>query len=204
MQRQLDQLVRLVDDLLDVSRISTGKLELRKERVNLKEVVSSAVDASRPLIDRMGHQLNVTLPKQTLTVDADLARLGQVFCILLNNAAKYMDRGGRIWLAVERQGSDVLVSVKDTGVGIAADHLEGIFHMFSQVEGTLDRSQGGLGIGLTLVRRLVEMHDGRIEAHSEGSGKGSEFVVRLPVVVEASGPLAPEPEPPAPLAISCP
>lgn len=190
MQRQLDQIVRLVDDLLDVSRISTGKLELRKEQVNLKEVVTSAAEASRPLIDRMGHTLAITIPKQTLTVDADPARLGQVFVNLLNNAAKYMDRGGRIWLAVERQGSDVLVSVKDTGVGIATDQLTGIFQMFSQVQSSLGRSQGGLGIGLTLVKRLVELHGGRIEPHSDGPGKGSEFVVRLPLVVEASGPLA--------------
>ncbi len=191
MQRQLDQIVRLVDDLLDVSRISTGKLQLRKGRVSMKEVVTSAVEASRPLIERMGHRLSVTIPNQALTVDADQTRLGQVFVNLLNNAAKYMDRGGRIWLAVERQGSDVLVSVKDTGVGIAADHLAGIFQMFSQVESSLERSQGGLGIGLTLVKRLVELHGGRIEAHSDGPGQGAEFVVRLPLVVEASGPLAP-------------
>ncbi len=201
MHRQLDQIVRLVDDLLDVSRISTGKLELRKERVHLREVVNGAVEASRPFIDRMGHRLTITAPNQALTVDADPTRLGQVFVNLLNNAAKYMDRGGRIWLAVERQGSDVLVSVRDTGVGIAADHLPGIFQMFSQVEGSLERSQGGLGIGLTLVKRLVELHGGRIEAHSDGPGKGSAFVVRLPLVVEASGPLAPagREEAPAPM-----
>jgi PAS domain S-box-containing protein len=190
MQRQLDQIVRLVDDLLDVSRISTGKLELRKGQVNLREVVTGAAEASGPLIDRMGHTLAVTIPKTTLTVDADPTRLGQVFVNLLNNAAKYMDRGGRIWLAVERQGSDVLVSVKDTGVGIATDQLSGIFQMFSQVQSSLERSQGGLGIGLTLVKRLVELHGGRIEVHSDGPGKGSEFVVRLPLMVEASGPLA--------------
>jgi two-component system CheB/CheR fusion protein len=200
MQRQLDQMVRLVDELLDVSRISAGKLELRKERVLLRAVIERAVESSRPLIDRMGHQLTVTLPNQALALDADPTRLGQVFCNLLNNAAKYSDRGGHVWLAVERQGSDVLVSVRDTGVGIAANHLPGIFHMFSQVEGTLDRSQGGLGIGLTLVKRLVELHGGRIEARSEGRGKGSEFVVRLPLIVEASGPKAPAEadEPPAP------
>ncbi|WP_439627054.1 PAS domain S-box protein [Gemmata sp.] len=199
MHRQLDQVVRLVDDLLDVSRISTGKLELRTERVPLRAVLDRAMEASGPLIDQMGHELTVSAPGQTLTVDADPARLGQVFCNLLNNAAKYMDRGGRIWLAVERQGSDAVVSVRDAGVGIAADQLPHIFQMFSQVEGSLDKSQGGLGIGLTLVKRLVEMHGGRIEARSDGPGRGSEFVVRLPVVVEASGPLAPVgPEPPAP------
>ncbi len=200
MQRQLDQIVRLVDDLLDVSRISTGKLVLRKERVELRSVVNGAVETSRPLIERMGHRLTVTLPEQKLTVDADPTRLGQVFCNLLNNAAKYSDRGGHVRLTAERQGGDVLVSVNDTGVGIAADHLPGIFQMFSQVEGTLERSQDGLGIGLTLVKRLVELHGGRIEARSEGPGKGSEFVVRLPLVAEASGPLAPAAtgEPPAP------
>jgi PAS domain S-box-containing protein len=200
MQRQLDLLVRLVDDLLDVSRISTGKLVLRKERVQLAVVVAGAVETSRPLIDRMGHELTVSLPNQTLTVEGDATRLGQVVCNLLNNAAKYTDRGGRIWLTVERQGSDVLVSVRDNGVGIAADHFPGIFRMFSQVEGTLGRSQGGLGIGLTLVKRLVEMHGGTIEGRSGGPGKGSEFVVRLPLVVEASGPSVParREEPPAP------
>lgn len=116
---------------------------------------------------------------------------GQVLVNLLNNAAKSMDRGGHIWLAVERQGSDVLVSVKDTGVGIATDQLSGIFQMFSQVQSSLERSQGGLGIGLTLVKRLVELRGGRIEAHSDGPGNGSEFIVRLPLVVEASGPLSP-------------
>jgi CheY-like chemotaxis protein len=139
----------------------------------------------------MGHQLNVTMPKQPIIVDADLTRLAQVLMNLLNNAAKYTERGGHIWLTVERQGSDVVVSVRDSGIGIAAEQLPRLFQMYSQVEGTLERSQGGLGIGLTLVKRLVEMHGGRIEARSEGPGKGSEFVVRLPLVVEASGTLAP-------------
>jgi PAS domain S-box-containing protein len=200
MQRQLDQMVLLVDDLLDVSRISTGKLELRKEQVQLRAVLDRAVETSRPLIDRMGHELTVTLPNQALTIDADPTRLGQVFANLLNNAAKYSDRGGHIWLTVERQGSDVEVSVKDTGIGIAADQLPGVFNMFSQVEGALERSQGGLGIGLTLAKRLVELHGGRIEVRSGGPGKGSEFRVRLPLVVAESGPLAtvvPD-EPPAP------
>jgi PAS domain S-box-containing protein len=190
MQRQLEQMVRLVDDLLDVSRISSGKLELRKEPVQLSAVVGSAVEASRPLIDHMGHELTMALPKQTIVVEADATRLAQVFSNLLNNSAKYMDRGGHIRLAVERQGSDVVVSVKDSGIGIAADHLPCIFEMFSQVERSLERSQGGLGIGLTLVKRLVEMHGGRIEARSDGLGKGAEFIVRLPVVVGASEPPA--------------
>jgi CheY-like chemotaxis protein/two-component sensor histidine kinase len=183
MERQLDQMVRLVDDLLDMSRISRGKLELRKEHVHLAAVVSSAVETSRPLIDYMGHELTVTLPKQPIILDADLTRLAQVFSNLLNNSAKYMDRGGRIWLSAEREGSDVVVLVKDTGIGIAADQMPRLFEMFSQAERSLERSQGGLGIGLTLVKRLVEMHEGRVEARSEGLGKGAEFIVRLPVVV---------------------
>lgn len=188
MDRQLTQLVRLVDDLMDVSRISRGKIELRKEQVELVAVVNSAVETSRPLIDEMGHELTVTLPQSPVVVDADLIRLAQVFLNLLNNAAKYTERGGHIWLTAERQGSDVVVSVKDTGIGIAADQLPRLFTMFSQLDHSLERSQGGLGIGLTLVKRLVEMHSGRIEARSDGPGKGSEFVVRLPVVVEASMP----------------
>ena len=184
MERQLTQMVRLVDDLMDVSRISRGKLELRKERVPLAAVLSSAVETSRPLIEQMGHELTVTLPKLPLIVDADMTRLAQVFLNLLNNAAKYGDRGGHIQLNVERQGSDVVVTVKDTGIGIAADQLPRIFEMFTQVDRSLEKSQGGLGIGLTLVKRLVEMHGGRVEARSEGPGKGSEFVVRLPLAIE--------------------
>ena len=188
MDRQLNQMVRLVDDLMDVSRISRGKLELKKEWVQLAIVINSAVETSRPIIEQMGHAITVTIPKNPIIVNADLTRLAQVFVNLLNNAAKYSERGGRIWLTAERQGSDVVVTVKDTGIGIAADQLLHIFEMFSQVDRSIERSQSGLGIGLTLVRRLVEMHDGSIEAKSEGAGKGSEFVVRLPVVVEASVP----------------
>jgi PAS domain S-box-containing protein len=186
MERQVTQMVRLVDDLMDVSRIRTGKLELRKERVPLVAVLNSAVETSRPLIEQMGHELTVTLPKQPLMVDADMTRLAQVFLNLLNNAAKYSDRGGHIRLNVERQGSDVVVTVTDTGIGLAADQLPHIFEMFTQIGGSLERSQGGLGIGLMLVKRLVDMHGGGVEAKSEGPGMGSEFVVRLPVVIEAS------------------
>ena len=191
MERQLAQMVRLVDDLLDVSRITRGKLDLRKVQVPVAAVVRSAVETSRPLIDHMGHELTLTLSEQPIIVDADPTRLAQVFSNLLNNSAKYTDRGGHIWLTVERQGSDVVVSVKDTGIGIAADQLPCLFQMFSQVDHSLEKSQGGLGIGLTLVKRLVEMHGGRIEARSEGLGKGAEFVIRLPVVVGASEPQAP-------------
>jgi len=186
--RQLTHMVRLIDDLMDVSRVTRGKLALRKEHVTLAAVVDSAVEASRPLVEQAGHELTVTLPQQALVVDADLTRLAQVFLNLLNNAAKYSDPGGHIQLNVERQASEVVVTVKDTGIGIAADQLPHIFQMFTQVDRSLDKSQGGLGIGLTLVNLLVEMHGGRIEAMSEGLGTGSEFVVRLPLVVEASKP----------------
>ena len=188
MERQLAQMVRLVDDLMDVSRISSGKLQLRKERVPLSAVVNSAVEASRPLIEQMGHELTVTLPQQPLMVDADLTRLAQVFLNLLNNAAKYSHRGGHIRLSAESQGADVVVTVTDNGIGISADQLPRIFEMFTQVDRSLAMSQGGLGIGLTLVKRLVELHGGRVEANSEGPGNGSEFVLRLPVVGDTSKP----------------
>ena len=164
MDRQLGQMVRLVDDLMDVSRISRGKLELKRERVPLAAVVSSAVETSRPLIDQMGHELTVALPTDPIVVEADLTRLAQVFLNLLNNAAKYSERGGHIWLTAEPEGSDVVVTVKDKGIGIATDQLPHIFEMFTQVDRSLEKAHGGLGIGLTLVRRLVEMHNGRIEA----------------------------------------
>jgi PAS domain S-box-containing protein len=184
MGRQLQQLVRLVDDMLDVSRIGHNKLELRKERVELAAVIQRAVESSRLVIEASNHELTVTLPPRQVFLNADLPRLTQVFLNLLTNAAKYTEPGGHIWLTAERQGSDLVVTVKDTGVGIAADMLPHIFEMFQQLDRSLHQSQGGLGIGLTLVRRLVEMHEGRVEAHSEGLGKGSEFVVRLPVIVE--------------------
>ncbi len=188
MERQLSQLVRLVDDLMDMSRISTGKLELRKERVSLAAVINSALETSRPLIEEMGHELTVTMPKEEIVLDADLTRLAQVFMNLLNNAAKYSDRAGHIWLVVERQGSDVTVSIRDSGIGIAFDQLPRIFEMFSQVDRSLQKSQGGLGIGLTLVKRLVEMHGGAVDVRSEGLGEGSEFIVRLPVLVATTKP----------------
>ena len=181
MERQLKQMVRLVDDLLDVSRITTGKLELRKERVDLAAVVRDAVEASRPLIDRGGHELTVTLPPDPVLLDADPTRLAQVFVNLLNNAAKYSEPGGHIRLTAEREGSEVVVCVRDTGIGIPADELPHVFEMFMQVDTAWQRAQGGLGIGLSLVKELVELHGGRVEAHSDGPGKGSEFVVRLPV-----------------------
>lgn len=181
--RQVAVMVRLVDDLLDVSRISRKKLDIRKERVELATVLDSAVESSRPLIDKSGHELTISLPTEPILLDADPIRLAQIFLNLLNNSAKYTDRGGRIWLTATRQGSDAVISVRDNGVGIPADMLARVFDMFTQVGGSLERSQGGLGIGLTLVLRLVEMHGGNIEARSNGHDEGSEFVVRLPVFV---------------------
>jgi PAS domain S-box-containing protein len=190
MERQLAQMVRLIDDLLDISRITRGKLRLRKERVELAAVIRSGIEAARPLIDAQGHQLTVTLPPEPIHLDADSLRLAQVFSNLLNNAAKYTEKGGRIWLTAERQRSEVVVSVRDTGIGIATEHLSHIFEMFSQVAPALERSQGGLGIGLALVRGLVELHGGNVEARSAGLGKGSEFLVRLAVVATAAPPRA--------------
>jgi PAS domain S-box-containing protein len=181
MGRQLDQLVRLVDDLLDVSRISRGKVRLRKERVELQAVLRSALEAVQPLIQAQGHELTITLPHEDIPLDADATRLAQVIANLLNNAAKYTEKGGHIWLTAERQGNEAVVSVRDRGIGIAAEHLPHLFEMFSQLTPALERSQGGLGIGLALVRGLVEMHGGRVEARSDGIGQGSEFIVRLPL-----------------------
>jgi PAS domain S-box-containing protein len=185
--RQVHQMTRLVDDLLDVSRITRGKIELRKERVELAAIVNSALEASRPGIEKWGHELTVSIPTEPIQLMADLTRLSQVILNLLNNAAKYMGRAGRIWLTAERQDDHALIRVKDTGIGIPAEMLPRIFDMFTQVDGSLERSEGGLGIGLTLAKRLVQMHGGTIEAHSEGPGTGSEFVVRLPVAVAAEG-----------------
>ncbi len=182
--RQMQQMTRLIDDLMDVSRINRGKIQLKRERVALATVIQGAVETSRPLIEQCGHELIEILPPQPLYVEADVTRLAQVFGNLLNNAAKYTERGGRITLSVERLGCDVVVSVKDSGIGIPRDKLRSVFEMFSQVQGALERSQGGLGIGLSLVKRLVEMHGGTIEARSEGPGKGSEFEVRLPIVIQ--------------------
>ena len=177
--RQVTVMVRLIDDLLDVSRISRNKLDIRKERIELAAVIESAVESSRPLIQQCGQDFTVTQPAQALYLDADAIRLAQVFLNLLNNAAKFTKRGGRIWLTVERNGTDAVVSVRDDGIGISAEMLPRIFEMFTQVDRSLERSQTGLGIGLTLVRRLVDLHHGKIEARSNGLNQGSEFV-RLP------------------------
>ena len=184
MERQLSQMVRLVDDLLDVSRITRNKLDLRRQRVALAAVVQSAVETSRPLIEQLRHTLSLTLPPDPVHIDADPVRLAQVFSNLLNNSAKYTEPGGRIWLAAEVSGHEVAVRVRDTGLGIPAEALPRIFEMFSQVDRNMERAQGGLGIGLTLVRRLVELHGGKVEARSDGPSRGSEFTVRLPLMKE--------------------
>ena len=186
MQRQLGQMVRLIDDLLDVSRITRGKFELRKERIELAAVVRDAIDAARPLIDAAGHVLEIRLPDDPVYLDADPVRIAQVLSNLLNNAAKYMDHGGRIWLSAVRRGDHVQLTVRDAGIGIPAEALPSIFDMFTQVDRSLERAHGGLGIGLTLAKQLTEMHGGSVEARSAGVGKGSEFTLRLPVVAPAA------------------
>jgi len=178
-ERQVLQMTRLVDDLLDVSRITRGKLELRRQQVELASVVGSAIEASRPLIEKWGHQLEVTIPPEPICLDADPARLAQVFSNILTNAAKYTDHGGHIRIAVEPQADHVVIRVQDNGIGISKEALPRIFDMFTQLPNSLERSEGGLGVGLTLVRRLVELHGGAVEARSDGPGKGSEFIVRL-------------------------
>jgi PAS domain S-box-containing protein len=182
MQRQVDHLVRLVDDLLEVSRITRGKIELRKEPVDLAAIIAGAVETSRPLIDAAGHQLAVSICPEPLTVHVDPVRLGQVISNLLNNAAKYTEEGGQIWLTARPEQGQVVISVRDNGVGIPSEMLPKIFDMFAQLDGSMKRARGGLGIGLTLARTLVEMHGGEIEAQSAGSGQGSEFTVRLPLI----------------------
>jgi CheY-like chemotaxis protein/two-component sensor histidine kinase len=184
MDRQVSQMTRLIDDLLDLSRISRDKIELKRERLELASVVYHAVEASRPFCDSAGHELSVALPSEPIYLDADPVRLAQIIGNLLNNACKYTESGGNIWLSARRQGSDLVMKVKDTGVGIPTDMLSRIFEMFAQVGRSLERSQGGLGIGLTLVKRLVELHGGSVEAFSEGAGRGSEFVVRLPALAD--------------------
>jgi PAS domain S-box-containing protein len=184
MDRQLSHMIRLIDDLLDVSRISRGKLKLKRERVELASMIHQAVEACRPLAESARHEVSLELPPEPIYLDADPVRLAQVFGNILNNSCKYTDPGGKIRLSAERQDGEVLVKVQDTGVGIPTDRLDAVFEMFAQIDRTLERSQGGLGIGLTLVKRLVEMHDGTVTAYSEGPGQGSEFVVRLPLLLE--------------------
>ncbi len=184
LDRQVNYLTRLTDDLFDVSRITRQKLELQKERMDLREIVNAAVESSRPSIDEREHELSVTLPRQAIYIEADRVRLTQVLMNLLTNAAKYTPKPGGIWLNVEPAGGHVLVRVKDTGVGLSAESLAHVFDMFYQVDRSYTRSEGGLGLGLTLVRQLVEMHGGTIEARSPGINQGSEFIVRLPILAD--------------------
>ena len=181
MERQVAQMVRLVDDLLDVARITTGKVELRCEPMDIADAVRDAADTSRPLIDASGQSLTVSLPDQPLYVNGDRTRLAQVFANLLNNSAKFSDRGQSIFITVSREDGDAVVSVRDAGSGIAPEALPKIFDMFGQGERDGTRSRGGLGIGLSLVKRIAGMHGGSVEARSEGPGRGAEFAVRLPV-----------------------
>lgn len=183
-EHHVEQMARLLDDLLDASRISRNKLGLRRQRVALTAVVKDALEISGPPIGARGHELTIALPAEPVDLDADPVRLAQVFSNLLNNSTKYMDPGGHIWLTARRDGDEVVVSVKDTGIGIVPEMLPHLFEMYSQATPASERSQGGLGIGLALVKGLVEMHGGTIEARSDGPGRGSEFIVRLPVAAE--------------------
>jgi CheY-like chemotaxis protein/two-component sensor histidine kinase len=178
----------VVDDLLDVNRISRGKIELRRGRIELQSAVNHAVEAARALYENMNHELTVTLPPQPIYLNADPTRLAQAVGNLLNNACKFTDKGGRISLTVEREGEQAVIQVRDSGIGIAADQLPRIFDMFTQVDTSIERSVSGLGIGLSLVKNLVELHGGTVEVHSAGLCQGSEFVVRLPVLIETAIP----------------
>ena len=181
MERQLAQMVRLIDDLLDISRISRGKIELQKQPLELATILRNGIETARPMIDQAGHRLKVQIPLESIVVFGDAIRLSQIFSNLLNNAAKFTERGGQISLNAEREGDSAVVRIKDNGIGIPTHVLTDIFEMFMQLDRSLDKSQGGLGVGLSLVRGLVQMHGGRVEARSEGVGKGSEFIVRLPL-----------------------
>jgi signal transduction histidine kinase len=186
LERQVGQMKRLVDDLLDVSRITTGKLRLTPELLTLQDVFSAALDISRPHLEKAHLRFTADLPAEPVYLNADRVRLAQVFSNLLNNAAKYTEQGGRVSLTVSVANDRVEVKVRDTGVGIPRDVLPRVFELFTQVDRTLNRSEGGLGVGLALVRRLVEMHGGTVSAKSDGPGKGAEFTVNLPVVVDVS------------------
>jgi PAS domain S-box-containing protein len=186
--RQTRHLARLVDDLLDVSRIVRGQIVLHRQEIDLEEIVRHGVETSRPLIHSRNHRLHIQLPVTPVRLDGDLTRLAQVLANLLNNAAKYTDEGGEIWLEANLESGQAVLRVRDTGAGIAATLLPRVFELFAQAERTLDRAQGGLGIGLTLVKLLVEMHGGTVEAKSPGLGQGAEFIVRLPSDCNATAP----------------
>ncbi|WP_229463903.1 ATP-binding protein [Massilia sp. 9I] len=194
MERQVGQMVHLVNDLLDIARVSTGKVVLKVERITLQAVVASAVETSLPLLEAAHHTLQLRMPEQAVWLDVDLVRMSQVLSNLLSNAAKYTPGAGRIAVEAELEGGEVLIRVSDTGIGIAPEAIASIFDMFTQVERSLDRSKGGLGIGLSLVRHLVALHGGTVGAESRGPGQGSSFTVRLPVAQAVAAP------PPAPAA----
>jgi len=194
MRRQLDQLVRLVDDLLDIARISQGKLQLRAEQVELRRVIESAIETTRQLFERASHDLTIRLPETPVPVEGDETRLAQVFANLLNNAAKYTPAGGRVSLEMRLVDGEAVVTVADSGVGIAPEALSSIFDLFTQVDDSLSRQSGGLGIGLWLVRTLVELHRGQVHANSDGLSRGSTFTVKLPLAAaDAQVAAAPEP-----------
>jgi signal transduction histidine kinase len=184
MRQQVVHLMRLVDDLLDVSRITRGKIQLQLEPVDVAAAAQRAAETVRPMVEAQEEKFTLTLPAAPVWVQADPVRLTQIICNLLHNAAKYTDRGGRIWLTVQPAGEQVAIVVRDTGIGIRPDLLPHVFEPFMQADRALDRAQGGLGIGLTLVRSLTAMHGGEVTARSEGEGRGAEFEVRLPVLTD--------------------
>ena len=188
MERQVSQMVRLVDDLLDVSRISRGKIELRRSRMELTSAVYQAVEVVQPMCTNSDITLTVQVPSEPIYVSADPTRLAQVLGNLLNNACKFTDTGGRMWLTVEREDQVAVLRVRDNGIGIAAEHRPRIFEMFTQLDTSLERSISGLGIGLTLVKTLVELHDGTVEVESKGLGQGTQFTVRLQILDDVPTP----------------
>ena len=179
---QVRQMAQLVDDLLEISRVTSGKVRLQKEPVDVATIVAYAIETSRPVLESHHHRLSIALPPEPVHVDADSIRMAQVLSNLLNNAAKYTQPGGQIRLAAAAEGAEVVFRVRDNGIGIPPEMLSRIFDLFAQVDHSLDHSQGGLGLGLTLVRSLVEMHGGSVQALSEGLSRGSEFIVRLPIL----------------------
>jgi CheY-like chemotaxis protein/two-component sensor histidine kinase len=181
MDRQVTHLVRLVDDLLDVSRIITGKIHLDKDPLDISEVIDRAIEEVQPTIDARGHELMLTRPARQIIVDGDIVRLAQVVSNLLSNAAKYTESQSQIWLSVEPREDEVLIRVRDQGIGMEPEELSKIFNLFEQADTSISRFRGGLGIGLTLVKRIVEMHGGNVRATSPGLSQGSEFLVRLPL-----------------------
>ncbi len=189
--RQLQQLTRLVDDLLDVARISRGPIDVRKERIELGALVDGAAEAARPGFEAGGIELTATRPAEALALDADPVRLAQAIGNLLNNAGKFTDVGGRIWLSLERDGAEAVIRVRDSGIGMAADQLSRIFEMFVQIDASIGRSRGGLGLGLSVVRQLVDAHGGSVVASSDGIGRGSAFELRLPLADGSPRPAAP-------------